>query len=253
MIEGPATGTPAAPPPGRGGSGWAAAVIAGLCLVATLALWWQVRSDLTSLRTDQQQLAAAVAAMRDLPVIDVEGAPALGPEDAVVTLIEYSDYECPFCIHHFTSTMPQIEEAFIRTGEIRYVFRDLPIEQLHPGAGRAHVASRCAAEQGRFWQMHARLFSAPGSHDDAALEAQATEAGLEIEAFGACLASGRTRPDVERSVAAAASLGATGTPSFFLGIRNLSTNEVEILHGISGAQPFEVFERAIRAVAARVR
>jgi protein-disulfide isomerase len=149
--------------------------------------------------------------------------------------------------------MPQIEEAFIRTGEIRYVFRDLPIKQLHPGAGRAHEAARCAAEQGRFWQMHARLFSPAGSHSDPALEAQATEAGLDMEAFSACLASGRSRPDVERSVATAASLGATGTPSFFLGIRDLATNEVQILHGISGAQPFDVFEQAIRAVAARVR
>jgi protein-disulfide isomerase len=194
-----------------------------------------------------------VAALRDTPVIDVTGAPALGADDAVVTLIEYSDYECPFCIRHFTSTMPQIEEAFIRTGQVRYVFRDLPIAQLHPGAARAHEAGRCAAEQGRFWQMHARLFSAPGTHSDTALGAEASAAGLDMQAFHACLASGRTRPDVESTVAAAASLGATGTPSFFLGIRNLETDEVEILHGISGAQPFEAFDRAIRAVAARVR
>jgi protein-disulfide isomerase len=222
-----------------------AAVMSGL-------LWWQTRSELSGLREAQRQMAADLAALRERPVIDVNGAPALGADDAVVTLIEYSDYECPFCIRHFTTTMPLIEEAFIRTGQIRYVFRDLPIAQLHPGAGRAHEAGRCAAEQGRFWPLHTRLFSAPGTHTDEALEAHASAAGLDLTAFRSCLSSGRTRTDVERSVADAASLGANGTPSFFLGIRDVSTNQVEILQAVRGAQPFEVFEKAIAAVAARV-
>jgi protein-disulfide isomerase len=234
-------------------SGRTAMLVALLCLVITIGLWWQLGSEVASLRDAQRQLATDVADLREVAIIDVTGAPALGAEDAVVTLIEYSDYECPFCVRHFSSTMPQIEETFIRTGQIRYVFRDFPIAQLHPGAARAHEAGRCAAEQGRFWEMHTRLFSAPGSHTDAVLESTAAAAGLELEAFRACLDSGRTRADVEQSVAMAASLGATGTPSFFLGIRDLATNQVEVLHGISGAQPFSVFEEAIKAIAARVR
>lgn len=252
-TEHPAAATPAAPPRGPAGTDRAALLIAVLCLAATVGLWWQVQSDVASLRTDQQRLAAELAGLRDDPIVDVSDAPALGAEDAIVTLIEYSDYECPFCIRHFTSTMPQIEEAFIRTGQIRYVFRDLPIAQLHPEAARAHEASRCADEQGRFWQLHPRLFSPAGTHTDAALDTEAAAAGLEMGAFRACLASGRTSTDVQGSVAMALSLGATGTPSFFLGIRNLETDEVEILEAIIGAQPFAAFENAIRDVGARVR
>ena len=220
---------PLAPPPARPpaptGSGRLALFVAVLALTMTTALWWQTRSELARLRESTRQVATDLAALRDLPVIDVTGAPALGAEDAVVTLVEYSDYECPFCIRHFTSTMPLIEEAFIGTGQLRYVFRDLPIAQLHPGAARAHEAGRCAAEQDRFWPLHARLFSPAGTHDDGALEAQAGEAGLDLQAFRACLSSGRMRPGVESSVASAASLGASGTPGGVGGIRVVGAHQ----------------------------
>jgi protein-disulfide isomerase len=222
-----------------------------VCLIAVAALWWQTRTELTAIRAEQRALAAALDDARGAAIIDVSGDPALGREDAVVTLIEFSDYECPFCVRHFTQTMPQIEAKYVRTGQIRYVFKDLPIDQLHPEAIRAHEATRCAAEQGKFWEMHTKMFSPAGTHLPAMLEARATEAGLALPAFRECVASGRATERVRADTAIAAKFGANGTPSFFVGLRDPETNRVRILQGISGAQPLSEFERVIDAVAAQ--
>lgn len=224
-----------------------------LCLILMLLFWNQTRKDLASLDERQRQLAADLDAARGVTRISVAGAPALGAADQVVTLVEFSDYECPFCIRHFTQTMPRIKAELIDTGRVRYVFRDFPIDQLHPAAIRAHEAARCANEHGRFWELHSKLFSPPGTHTDDALAAQAREAGVPADAFKACLASGRMTAHVRESVQTAEQLGATGTPSFFVGVRNLETDEVHLLSAITGAQPYEEFEKAISAVAARVK
>ncbi len=149
--------------------------------------------------------------------IDISGAPARGSDRAIVTLVEFSDYECPFCIRHFPQTMPKIEAAYIDTGKIRYVFRDFPIDSNHPAAIKAHEAARCADEQHRFWALHPRLFSPPGTHTPADLEARASEAHLDLAAFRDCLASGRTTAAVRATEAIAVRLGADGTPAFYLG------------------------------------
>jgi protein-disulfide isomerase len=223
-----------------------------LCLIAMLLFWNQTQRDIATLAENQRQLAADLDAARGFTTINVSGAPALGPADQIVTLVEFSDYECPYCIRHFTQTMSQIQEQLIATGRIRYVFKDFPIDQLHPGAIRGHEAARCAAEQGKFWEMHRRMFSPPGSHIDVALEAQADAAGLSLASFKECLASGRTKAEVAKSVSLAAELGATGTPSFFVGLRDPATDNVKIVSAVSGAQPFAAFEKAIAAAASRL-
>lgn len=224
-----------------------------VCVVMVLIFWMQTRQDIAALSQQQRQLAADLDAARGITTIDVTGAPALGPESQAVTLIEFSDYECPFCIRHFTQTMPQIEEQFIKTGRIRYVFKDFPIDQLHPGAIRGHEAARCAGEQGKFWEMHRRMFTPPGSHTDAALEAGAVAAGAAVGPFKECLASGRTTADVRKTIQTAVDLGANGTPSFFVGIRELATNQVRIVTAVTGAQPFSEFEKAIATAASRIK
>jgi len=226
-------------------------VVPTACLAATLGFWWDTSRRIADLQTMQQRLTTDLADMRHLPIIDVTGAPTLGSDAALVTLIEFSDYECPFCIRHFTSTMPEIAKELIDRGQLRYVFRDFPIAAIHPGSPRAHEAARCANDQGRFWQMHGRLFSAPGTHTDEGLTGQASAAGLDVPRFRDCLASGRHAEEVKASVAQVTEYGASGTPVFFIGVRNRATNHVEVLRVISGAQPYASFKEAIEAVAAR--
>ncbi len=246
----------AAPPSAPRARGSLAAVwtvgVPLLALAVMAGFWYQTRQELAKMRATEQQILDEVNAAHGAPTIDITGAPVEGSPDAVVTLIEFADYECPFCIRHFTQTMPQIEANYIKTGKVRYVFRDLPIDQLHPTAIRAHEAARCAAEQGRFWELHPLLFSPPGTHSDAAIEALARKAGLDMPTFTACLESGRTTAAVRQTAAAAAQLGATGTPTFFIGLRDGSSDQIRVVQGIAGAQPYAAFARALDAAAARV-
>jgi protein-disulfide isomerase len=228
--------------------GWTVAVPM-LCLVATLGFWWQVRSELAVIRAEQRELSTFIDAVTG-GTLDISADPALGSDDAVVTLIEFSDYECPFCIRHFTQTMPEISKQMIETGRIQYVFRDFPIASIHPEAVAAHEATRCAAEQGLFWELHVRMFSAAGTHTPEAIEAHAEAVGIDMAPFRACLESDRMLSEIEDSVATAARLGANGTPAFFVGLRNPETNQVRLVQPISGAVPYSEFERVISAVEA---
>ena len=186
-------------------------------------------------------------------VIDVAGAPALGAASAKVALLEFSDYECPYCIRHFQQTMPRLTEAYIKTGKVRYVFRDFPIDQLHPQSIRAHEAAHCALEQNRFWELHPRLFGAPGSHTPDRLLGLAREVGLDMDAFGKCVESRRSDEAIRKTSQVAADFGASGTPTFFIGIRDPAKDTVAVLKAFSGAQPYDDFAAALDSALARAR
>ncbi|HZT78450.1 MAG TPA: thioredoxin domain-containing protein [Vicinamibacterales bacterium] len=164
--------------------------------------------------------------------LDTAGEPALGPADAPVTLVEFSDFHCPFCKRlEDTKTLPQLRERY--GDRLRIVWIDDPLDSLHPQSRAAHQAAQCAAEQGRFWAFHDQLYvGAPKSRGD--LDAVARTIGLDTEAFDACVASGRTRAAVERGVDQARRLSVSGTPTFFVNGRPLV-----------GAQPLEAFIRVI--------
>jgi protein-disulfide isomerase len=251
----PAPPLTATPPPRRPNAAPAPAsrdafslILPALCLVAVGVLWLRMDSQLTDLRDAHRRLAQRVGELSQQPTIDISDAPGRGPDDAVVTLVEFSDYECPYCVRHFKETMPQIEENFIRPGRIRYVFRDFPIDELHPEAIRAHETARCALEQDepKYWRLHAALFSAPGTHTKELLDARVREAGLDPAAVQACLASGRVTAGIRRGGEQASSLGANGTPAFFVGLREPGSSEVRVLESIKGAHPYSVFEKAIQ-------
>jgi protein-disulfide isomerase len=244
----PAPPRPKAAPPPPASRDTVSLILPAICLVAVAVLWLRMDAQITELREGQRRLAQDVGALRQTPMIDVSDAPARGADDAVVTLVEFSDYECPYCVRHYKQTMPLIEENFIRPGRIRYVFRDFPIDELHPEAIRAHETARCALEQDRekYWRLHASLFSAPGTHTTEQLEARVREAGLDTGAVQACLASGRVTAGIRRSGEQASSLGAIGTPIFFVGLRDAGSNDVRVLESIKGAHPYPIFEQAIQ-------
>jgi protein-disulfide isomerase len=221
-----------------------------------------LRKDIESLKTRQQaleqqlnQLLAALTQARDPQPqeapISVAGAPSRGKADAKVTMIEFSDFQCPYCGKHYRETMPKIDEEYIKTGKVRYVFRDFPIDSLHPQSPKAHEAANCANEQGKYWDMWNALFSKPRqmSHDD--LIARATEVGLDVPRFTQCLDSGKYTAKVNASVQEAINLGANGTPIIFFGLTEPGKDTVKAVRVLRGAYPYDRFKATIDSLLAQ--
>ena len=176
---------------------------------------------------------AAVKVMLEPPraKIDPVGGPTKGPESAPITIIEYADYQCPYCTRANVA-LKQVEEKY--AGKVRIVFRDFPLTQIHPNAAKAAEAGACADEQGKFWPMHDKLFANQTKLGVPDLKQHATELGLDAEAFGTCLDSGKHAADIKKSLEEGQRLGLSGTPSFFINGRLLV-----------GAQPYEGFAQVI--------
>jgi protein-disulfide isomerase len=169
--------------------------------------------------------------------VSVQGAPFKGGDKAPVTIVEFSDFHCPFC-KQVVSTLAKLEAQY---GEkIKLAFRDFPIESLHPEASKAHEAARCANEQGKFWPYHDKLFAGPSKSSPEILKGFAKEVGLNGAAFEACLNSGKHQAAITKDIEEGQRLGVTGTPAFFINGRLFT-----------GAQPLEAFARVIDEELAR--
>ncbi len=178
--------------------------------------------------------------------VSLDDDPIKGNANAPVTVIEFSDFQCPFCSRFYTQTLSQLQEDYIDTGKIKLVFRDLPLDSLHPNARLAHVAAECADEEGKFWEYHDVLFEKqsqwqrlPPSDYLNSLIQYADDLGLQTVSFESCLESQEMFDEVARDVLEAARYGATGTPTFFIG------NEEDGFVKLVGAQPFSVFQQQI--------
>jgi protein-disulfide isomerase len=163
--------------------------------------------------------------------VAIDGAPVRGATTAPVTIVEFSDFHCPFC----RQVQPTLTRVLSRYGDkVKLVFRHYPIDSLHPGARAASEAAQCAVDQGKFWQFHDRLFAGGADSTPAALKTVAVESGLDAAAYEKCLSSGKIKSVVEKDVEQGNALGLTGTPAFYINGRLLS-----------GAQPFEEFVRVV--------
>ena len=180
--------------------------------------------------------------------IPVQDEPWMGSPNARVTIVEISDYHCPFCKRHTQQVFPQISAEYVQSGKARYVFVDYPIAQLHPNAARSHEAAACAAEQGKFWQMHASIFGSPPAKEDSVLTAQAQKVGLDTAKFTACLTSGRYKDAVKESASRIEKMGIAGTPMTVIGITPAPGQPMKIVKYVYGARPFADFKSAIDAV-----
>ena len=189
----------------------------------------------------QQTSSTPVVAM-----VSLSGNPMLGKKDAPLTLVEFSDYQCPFCHKFFQATLPELKTTYIETGKVRYVFRDFPLDQTHPHARKAAEAAHCAGEQGKYWEMHDLLFQNQQALEVEKLKAHARSLQLESAAFDACLEQGKYTDKVQKNYEDGAAAGVRGTPGFFLG----KTGTDETMQGtlISGAQPLAVFRQAIESL-----
>jgi protein-disulfide isomerase len=167
-----------------------------------------------------------------------------GSNQAKVTLIEFTDYQCPYCGQYARDTYPQIAKEYVDTGKVRYVLLDLPLEAIHKSAIKAAEATHCAGDQGKFWEMHDRLFA-----NQRALEpwkGHAEAVGLDVAAFEKCMTDGRHTTAVRADMAQAASNGITGTPGFVLALTDSTDpRKAKGLTYLRGAQPFTSFKTSI--------
>ena len=163
--------------------------------------------------------------------VSTEGKPSTGPDDAPITIVEFSDFQCPYCQAWYQQTYPQLMAAY--PNQIRFVYRDLPLP-MHPEAVPSAEAADCAGEQGAFWQFHDALFSSKYSLGRAGYEQYAADLGLDTAAFTTCLDDHRYQAEVQADAADAAKLGLNGTPSFVINGRILI-----------GALPFADFKTII--------
>ena len=198
-------------------------------------------------------LDVATGTHKGIPVgFTAEGFPFRGQPDAPVTIREYSDFECPFCVRHFVQTEPALMDAYLSSGQVRVIFRDFPIESLHPNAPAAHVASLCVAEQGaeKYWEMHDKIFQTQSEWgnaiDPAPVFARLVgEIGADADAFDACLVAGEKPALIAAALNEGQAAGVSGTPSF-----EISWAGGEDRYLLVGAQPFEEFARNIDALLA---
>jgi len=175
----------------------------------------------------------------DPPRVEVAipaSAPTMGAASAPVTIVEFTDYQCPFC-HRAQSTIEEVLKRY--EGKVRFVHLDFPLDS-HPGAVPAARAARCAGQQGRFWEYHKSLMSSPGSLDTKDLTGRAARLNLDGSRFAACIGSDDLDDAIRSDLEQGAALGVTGTPAYFINGRM-----------ISGARPLETFTTAIDAELAR--
>jgi protein-disulfide isomerase len=177
-------------------------------------------------------------------VMSLKDVPYLGEKDARLTLVEFSDFQCPFCARHNKNTLPKLVQEFVDTGKVKYVMRDFPLG-FHKQAHGASVAAWCANEQGKFWELHHLMFANQRKLNKADLEQHAVALGLDMPAFQSCTASGKYDKIIASSMKDGQKAGVRGTPSFVLGYTQADGTEIKVTRFMRGAQPFEAFKKEI--------
>ena len=203
----------------------------------------QLREVLQQLRAPQPAAAAPQRPADEKVKVDLRGTHVMGRSDAPVTMVEFTDLECPFCRTFHTGTFEQIKRDFIDTGKVRFVSRDFPLD-FHANARPAALAVRCAGEQGKFWEMRHGVTVNGNALSRDTYFALARDLGLDMQGFGACFGNEKYKAAVDQDIAAAVAAGVSGTPTFVVG--PTAPDGVEGQR-IVGAVPYAVFEGAIRA------
>lgn len=215
-----------------------------------------VEAELRDIRSELDEIRKVLAALRPGPPTDavvpkgpisIANSPVMGDSKAELVMIEFSDFECPFCGKYARETLPSVRKDFVDAGLLRYVFRDFPLEHLHPNALRAAVAADCAARSGRFWEMHDALLADQQSLRPTDLASHAARLGLDAAQFARC-SSADTETLIRKRAADARALGVSMTPTFIVGRADPEGN-VQPIRLISGAYPYSVFKKLLEELA----
>jgi protein-disulfide isomerase len=175
--------------------------------------------------------------------LHLEGAPMLGAKDAPITMVEFTDYQCPFCQRFHLQVYAELKKDFIDTGKVRFFSRDLPLDSLHPNAFRAAQAARCAGDQNQFWKLRDVMAAHPEALDLESLVADASLLKMDPKSFRTCVESGKYKESVQGDVLEAMKIGADGTPAFVVGKSTPDGVEGDM---IVGAQPYALFEEKFK-------
>ncbi len=221
-----------------------------------------VQQELGALKQSQNkmelQLAAIEKQLKERPAanprqtppfnpqdISIKGIQWLGNNDAPVALVEFTDYQCPFCLRHAQDTAPSIIKNFVDSGKIRYGVRELPLVTIHPTAFEQAQAAICGGQQGKYWAMHDLFFEKTVSD----FEASARTANLDMEKFEKCMADKTIEERVNADIDTASKLGIKGTPGFIFGkFDNADSDTLRAEKFLSGAQPYTSFKTVIEEV-----
>jgi protein-disulfide isomerase len=213
-------------------------------------------SGTTGTTGDALASSAPIAAAPEEPTgpvkVSLDDDPVLGDPNAPVTLVEFSDYECPFCKRHYDQTHAQLKTEYIDTGKVKLVFRDLPLSFHDPLATKEAIAANCAREQGNdqtYYQMHDAIFETTTSNGSGMTMDQlyglAAKVGINQDAFKTCIDADKYKDEVAKDLADAGNAGASGTPSFVIAKSTGSEVEGKL---VVGAQPFAAFKSEIDAL-----
>jgi protein-disulfide isomerase len=178
--------------------------------------------------------------------VSVKDSPVLGSADSAVTVVEFTDYQCTYCLRFIQQTFPKLKEQFIDTGKVRWVVRDMPLG-FHKNARKAAQAAHCAGEQDKFWEMRGVLFANAKKLEEENLPNYAQTIGLDMSAFDSCLASDRHLAAIDKSAQDAGGVQITGTPTFVVG---KATGDWVEGKRVVGARNHKVFEEQILKVLA---
>jgi protein-disulfide isomerase len=190
----------------------------------------------------QQQAEKNAPAAPARAKLDLQGFQMLGSKDAPLTLVEFTDYQCPFCRQFHLTTYNELKKNYIDTGKVRFYSRDLPLDSLHPNAVRAAQAARCAADQGQYWALRDMMGANPDKLDMDSLMADATTLKMNVGTFKGCLDTQKYKEAVQTDVLEAMKIGAEATPTFVLGKSTPQGVDGEL---IVGAQPYPEFVKQI--------
>jgi protein-disulfide isomerase len=215
----------------------------------------QIIDELKAIRKDLEQRPLVPTAPAPGGPVDSKvsyafpaGGLSVGRDNAPLVLVEYTDYQCPFCQRFQNGAFAQIKTNYIDTGKLRFVSRDFPLE-FHENARRAAVAGRCAAEQGKYWEMRQTIFANSGQLQADEILDDAGKSSLDVTKFKACVDSNKYKAVIDKDIAEGTAAGVTGTPSFVLGhVQNGNLNGVRIV----GAMPYQQFDAKIQELLKQV-
>lgn len=204
--------------------------------------------QMSEMRKEIQQLQQKVAGLEQkladqqpkLAPIALKGSEnmTLGKQNAAIAILEFSDYECPYCAKHYKNVLPKLRERYIDKGIVKYVMKDFPLE-FHAHAKKASLSTRCAGKQGQYWAMHNAIFDAHGQATEQLVDDTVRQLKLDDKAFKLCLDNPAQLADVEKDIALGARLGVNGTPAFLVG--TVKDNQLVNFKRFDGIQSIETF------------